>query len=332
MHINISSWNILVPKFCNSATYPFSSERALDRKSRQGLITKRLSDRIDQGEDVICLQEVCRESVPYLQTMFAGRGWQFIWEPIGYNQIGSALAISNKLIIDDINIIDVSSTCDKWPVDDKPSLYQRIVKYARNWCNYIFNRGRAKSGFDYPPFWKGMMNKKNSMICAKLNRNGRSFAVASYHMPCHFGNIIAEQQMCAFASLALNALNNYASGLPYALGVDFNTKPRDAAYELATTGCIGDVSKDIGALRPDIWSNNITSTVRSLYKEVTGSEPRSTNRTKTKNGREFCETIDYIFISPEWVCKSVTQINGSSFLPNETEPSDHLMIGGKIWL
>lgn len=76
---------------------------------------------------------------------------------------------------------------------------------------------------------------------------------------------------------------------------------------------------------------------------VTGcnTEPGFTNFAKRSfsNGEEFCETLDYIWLSDEWKVEGVTPLilrkevpDGVESFPSESEPSDHMLIGAQLAL
>ena len=74
---------------------------------------------------------------------------------------------------------------------------------------------------------------------------------------------------------------------------------------------------------------------------LVGTEPEFTNFAKRKfsNGVEFCETLDYIWLSDEWKVEHVTALPSRKDVPDrvesfpsETEPSDHMLIGAPLVL
>ena len=54
-------------------------------------------------------------------------------------------------------------------------------------------------------------------------------------------------------------------------------------------------------------------------------------------GTQFCETLDYIWLSPEWHVDDVVDLPSRSELtvesfPSQDEPSDHMLIGATLSL
>jgi hypothetical protein len=74
---------------------------------------------------------------------------------------------------------------------------------------------------------------------------------------------------------------------------------------------------------------------------VVGTEPEFTNFAKRafSNGEEFCETLDYIWLSDEWQVGDVIPLPLRKEVPPEvesfpsgSEPSDHMLIGAQLSL
>jgi mRNA deadenylase 3'-5' endonuclease subunit Ccr4 len=86
----------------------------------------------------------------------------------------------------------------------------------------------------------------------------------------------------------------------------------------------------------DTWTPTLTTPLGSAYVTAAGSEPDFTNYAKVQSDPVFIETLDYMFHSPGWNVDSVLplprreEVEGP--LPNETEPSDHILISGTFSL
>jgi mRNA deadenylase 3'-5' endonuclease subunit Ccr4 len=68
-------------------------------------------------------------------------------------------------------------------------------------------------------------------------------------------------------------------------------------------------------------------------RESLGREPEMTNYAQGMNRPPYCDTLDYIFISRHFEVVSTVPLpsrEASSLMPNETEPSDHLLIGAQL--
>ena len=141
--------------------------------------------------------------------------------------------------------------------------------------------------------------------------------------------------------------------LPYIVAGDWNIKPPDAAYKLLTTGTLptDDPAYPEPAkskYNPDqtlmTWEPRIEG-MRSAYATAhDGQEPDFTNyaapRSTEEDDQGFIDTLDYIFLSPEWKVLETTEIPNRSDVkgpfPNLAtgvrEPSDHILIHAKLEL
>lgn len=76
--------------------------------------------------------------------------------------------------------------------------------------------------------------------------------------------------------------------------------------------------------------------LRSAYLTANGAEPNFTNFAINNNGPVFCDTLDYIFLSPEWHVDNVLDLPHRDEVegpfPMETEPSDHILISASLSL
>jgi mRNA deadenylase 3'-5' endonuclease subunit Ccr4 len=83
------------------------------------------------------------------------------------------------------------------------------------------------------------------------------------------------------------------------------------------------------------YQPNTEQVLKSAYREKNGSEPVYTDFSDTPQSSNFCETLDYIFfvghLKVEKVLELPDQPIGESY-PDETHPSDHLMIAATFQL
>lgn len=88
----------------------------------------------------------------------------------------------------------------------------------------------------------------------------------------------------------------------------------------------------------DSWKPALQVPFGSAYKEKNGVEPNFTNYAKVKDDPEFIDTLDYIFYAPKdaWQVDDVLPLPDRSEvagpLPNENEPSDHILISATMTL
>jgi hypothetical protein len=170
-------------------------------------------------------------------------------------------------------------------------------------------------------------------------------------MPCVFHNPAV---MAIHSCLATQHLQRLAKQKPYIFAGDFNIKPNDPSYHLLTTGYLSQSAPRYHPFSPNSspihskdWKLELNP-MRSSYFDFLGHEPPYTNNTIIRNSQRFCDTLDYIFVSHQWIVKDVIPIPdlASSSLtsspakelstplsfPSENEPSDHVMIGAELEL
>jgi endonuclease/exonuclease/phosphatase family metal-dependent hydrolase len=84
----------------------------------------------------------------------------------------------------------------------------------------------------------------------------------------------------------------------------------------------------------DNWKPALPAPLRSAYVTATGAEPDFTNYAKTRDEPVFIETLDYIFHSENVKIDSVLPLplrdTVAGPLPNESEPSDHILMSARI--
>ena len=190
------------------------------------------------------------------------------------------------------------------------------------------------SNFD---IWWESKKRYNNIVAFVLTtkKGGKSFLVSTYHMPCKFQ---FPDFMVVHSALALQWVQRIAKeyAVPYVLLGDFNWKPPDAAYQLYSTGTV-EPSHPHFPKRPEgmKWTIDVDP-VRSAYLEVLGQEPDFTNNAHVKGCAPFIETLDYIWVSEEWLIRDVrplppraTAVESGPF-PAEHEPSDHVLLWANL--
>lgn len=86
------------------------------------------------------------------------------------------------------------------------------------------------------------------------------------------------------------------------------------------------------AVPGDNWTTTLPTAFASAYATKLGAEPDFTNYAKVQQQPEFIDTLDYIFYSPKEgiEVESVrplphrSEVQGP--LPNQDEPSDHILL------
>jgi 2',5'-phosphodiesterase len=134
--------------------------------------------------------------------------------------------------------------------------------------------------------------------------------------------------------------SNGGKSIPYILAGDWNIKPDSSSYRLLTTGQMDRGDPDWPTSKFGVEWEPTAKPMRSAYAvcDPEGKEPDFTNYARIKEQEPFIETLDYIFVSPEWKVKNVKSIKsrveaGGPF-PNldRNEPSDHVLIAAELEL
>lgn len=152
-------------------------------------------------------------------------------------------------------------------------------------------------------------------------------------MPCMFQSPPVMTIHCA---LSTQLIQRFAGSLPYIFVGDFNIKPDSSMYNLITKGSLEDTDPDVPPPLPGSdWSIDVKA-MRSAYKVSLGREPEFTNFAKVRDSEAFIDTLDYVFLSPEWRVESTEPLperaSTSGPLPTEDQPSDHLLLAASLKL
>ena len=85
-----------------------------------------------------------------------------------------------------------------------------------------------------------------------------------------------------------------------------------------------------------MWECELTQPLRSAYAVANGNEPDFTNYAQVQDDPVFVDTLDYLFLSPQWTVDRVLELphrdEVAGPLPIETEPSDHILIAAELSL
>ena len=326
--LNVVSYNILSSSLASPSYFLNCKPENLDAETRFRKIVRVLKEQVKRNA-VICLQEVSLKWSGKLHSFFQKEGYYFIsnnytkgWQ--GY--MGSAVAFPTKrFTADEVEIVRVSDT-KSWPRSPPPSMLDKVSGTIYSMYQSLFGGKKAQD------HWELARNRVNTMIMLRLKceNTGKAFCIGTYHMPCMFW---APKVMVIHAALASQKIQDFAKDDHCILAGDFNFKPGESTYKLVTTGSLDkDDAYYPEPLQPEeSWKPELEYGMESAYASFTGSEPDFTNNAQIRNDPPFVETLDYIFISPSLSVKEVVplksrdEVNGP--LPNDDEPSDHILIG-----
>merc|ERR1711918_137231 len=121
----------------------------------------------------------------------------------------------------------------------------------------------------------------------------------------------------------------FANGLPLIVGGDFNIQPSSAQYQLITNGSLPlDHPQNPESSSPVAGLELKFDPMRSVYALAAGKEPEFTNLAfSSRSSEKFIETLDYIWVSPEWHVSGVKQLASKASMqavmsfPSKDEPS-----------
>lgn len=366
--IPIVQYNLLSSELSPPDHFRHCDPKDLDSSTRLERICTKLQNQMLLGA-IICLQEISRSWVGRLHILCQQNDYYLITSLYGaqfsgYMGVGIAFPIDEYDALE-IDISRLSDTVD-WPFETqiectRVSSFSQLLKSFLNPFTSFFGRlfasflnffSSAKRYSIPPPEkynvpfdpWKVAKSKHNAVVWARLRQKDHNvvFCAATYHMPCLFGTTEKRQTMILHTSLLSNYLQRMCKDDPYLLAGDFNFKPSDSSYRLLTTGHLDQNDPDLpyfqnieGVKKSPDWANGSVQKLFSAYNVKNGKEPKFTNKVRVRDSQPFIATLDYIFFSPGWEVRSVLPLphgkQCKGYLPNSSEPSDHLLIGADFF-
>ena len=295
------------------------------------MIRTQLEQEIVHHENtIICLQELCLSMLPKFEIFFRQLNYSFFHNLYGrghFNDyMGVGVAIPLTIQVNSISYIKIG--------DYIRSISKRSEKSTNlfTWLWSLYEFAASKFIDPIPDPWATAMARSNTLICLKLIVNGKALCVATYHMPCLYK---VPAVMAIHSSLVKDSMYQFADGHDFILAGDFNYKPQDACYRAFIERGYVDTNFPESNNYGITYRPNTEQVLKSAYREKTGSEPVYTNFVDEVNGPRFCETLDYIYFAGQLTVENVLELpdhpTGDSY-PDETHPSDHLMIAATFRL
>jgi len=136
------------------------------------------------------------------------------------------------------------------------------------------------------------------------------------------------------SSVVKDLMFELSAGQDFILAGNFNREPYTTAYRALTEKGYHDIHFPKSNNYGITYQPNVKQVLKSAYREKNGSEPVYTNFSDTPDGRNYCDTIDYIFhgqLTVEKVLELPDHPIGESY-PDATHPSNHLMIAATFRL
>jgi len=327
--VRIAQYNILSDSLDAPDHYIHCDPNDLDHEIRFQRVAAKLEEQMRAGA-VLCLQEVSRNWAGRLIPLFEKHGYTYASALTGSKfggYMGQCLAWPAKRFeAADISTIRVADTVEGWPKWPKPA--------SLGWWGRLRNHKPEKLPF-CP--WKTAESKHNGVVLVRLveKESKKSFVVGTYHMPCMFGSDDKCSVMTIHLAMLFQYAQKYAAGTPLVVGGDFNIQPVSAQYEFVAQGELPASHPQNPSASCPIEMNLTIQPMRSAYAVLNGAEPEFTNLASTArdpSSGSFIETLDYIFLSPEWKVDAVKPLATKASMtqvksfPSKDEPSDHVMI------
>lgn len=329
MSFRIISYNLLVPDLAEEHGYFYKCDpRYLHRNYRLPLIQNELyREMTHHNNTIICLQELCRSTVPLLKQFFRQYNYILIHKLYGEKHndyMGVGIAIPNSMRPNSVRLIKVGDKI-------RAMLNQ---KGADSWQLRNKFRGgqRGNSADSSSDSWDTAMHKSNILIFVQVMIHGVPLCIGTYHMPCLFKD---PDVMLIHATAVKEIMFDLAKGHNMVLAGDFNTKPTDGYYRAITERGYASRYLPKSTKYKVVFRPNSDLVLRSAYVEGTGTEPRFTTFSSTPGQQDFCDTLDYIFFQGRLVVERVLPLPNyltSQSYPDATHPSDHLMIAATFRL
>lgn len=326
MTFRIVSYNLLVPIYAERPDhYRSCDEKYLQRDYRWPLIRSELENEIRQNQNtIVCLQELSLDFLPRLELFFHQLNYTFYHHLYGNQSndfMGVGIAIPTSIQLNEIHYIRIGNLLE--------SINKSIEQQSTNLLSSSWNSFRnfiekfLRITIDDP--WKSAMKRENTLICLQLTINGKDLCVGTYHMPCAFRQ---PDLMAIHSSFVKDFMFQLAKGKDLILAGDFNLKPFDENYRQLVEKDSPFRLSTSKTYRIE-YEPNREQIFRSAYREKNGHEPVYTNFSDTPFSPSFCATLDYIFFQGHLTVDNVFELPDhpqSKSYPDETHPSDHLMI------
>lgn len=341
--VRVVSYNVLSSHLASPSHFTTLDPTHLEASNRLPLVLKKLDEEITSSKSsvVLCLQEVSYDWAAAFHVWFANKGYHLVTGLYGQKfngYMGVAIAFPTGAF--EAVDVDISRLSDKrvggWPVTPPQTLAESILSTV----NTFWSKPLGYLGLWQKPkedHWSMSARRYNVLVTTTLRdkKSGKAFCIGNYHMPCAFYMPMA---MTIHAELAAKHVQDIAAskdGLPYILAGDWNITPDSSTYKMLTTGTLRADDPSFPTPQHGMQWSLTAAPMRSAYAEDNG-EPDFSNYARVKEDDPFIDTLDYIFISPEWKVESTKSIvhrniaNGP--YPNALEPSDHVLISADLSL
>ena len=331
MTVRIVTYNLLVPIYAEEVGYYVKCQpQFLKTAYRWNLIQNQLEQEIVKHKNtIICLQELSLSMLPKLELFFRRLNYSIFANLYGgaYNDyMGVGVAIPVSMQLNNISYIKIgdhiSSICKR---------REDITNLSTDESNQLPALSDLLNELAFDP-WETSMNRANTLVCLQLVIDHRPLFVGTYHMPCYYRE---PSVMAIHSSVVKDQMFELAGGSDFILAGDFNLEPSQTGYRALIEKNYRDVHYPKSGKYDISYQPNSTQVMKSAYREKNGSEPVYTNYSSTDDSPYYCETLDYIFFSGLLTVEEVLELPNKPIgeaYPDETHPSDHLMLAATFRL
>lgn len=356
--VKVVTYNVLAPLLCTAKHFPKCSVDAVSAEKRLPRLMARMVEETSAGA-VISLQEVDLKWAGKLHAFFAEHGYCAVFAQYGrtFNGYMGVMVAWPREQFEalDVEISRIADTASRgtWPKpikDDAPSL-SRFGYVTYNGLKEILGCSPPELPQEDKQFeWNMAKGRANEAVFVRLRARGQplapSFCVGTYHMPCLFGTPEKVRVVNIHTYLLMARFRAFAGNDAAVLVGDFNFKPKDSPYLLATSGgsfegARASSPEDVKGLEERLVRGPVPfpSGLKSAYVAYHGREPHFTNFAQTEGQAEpFVETLDYIWFTDGLLevvdCPRLPEsreaVQGP--FPNQAEPSDHVLLKATLRL
>ncbi|CAF1619639.1 unnamed protein product [Rotaria sp. Silwood1] len=331
MTVRIVSYNILVPIYGNCPDHYYKCRpEFLQTDYRWNLIQSHLEHEIVHHENtIICLQELSLTLLPKLELFFRRLNYTFfhnLYGPRREDYMGVGIAIPVSMQLNSISYIKIGDH-----IRSISKLHEKKTNiFTWGWNLYECVMKKFIRIASDP--WETAMARSNTLICIQVVIDNKPLYIGTYHMPCLYKE---PNVMSIHSSVVKDLMFQLAAGENFILAGDFNIKPWDISYQVLTENNYGGYNLPKSNTYEISYRPNCEQVLKSAYREKNGAEPVYTNFCDTPPSPNFCATLDYIFFNGHLTVEKVLELPdhpSSESYPDETHPSDHLMIAATFQL
>jgi endonuclease/exonuclease/phosphatase family metal-dependent hydrolase len=294
MSIKICQYNVLSPHYVFADIYHKCNPLDLDKSIRLERFLNKLTTKI-LAEFIITLQEVCKDWLNKIIELCEKYNYQIVHT--SYNDLGE----------NEIYLLILF-----------PGAKQKRFEIIESFDNCPLRN--LSNGIKLQSSWIMAKELPNKVLITKVRdtRQDIVFVLATTHFP-H----LTERISTIYTIQTLQCIQIYSQELPIIYTGDFNFTPNSYQYQIVTTGKVVSDHSSYPEETPFKW-NTLINSMNSAYNNCRNTITHD-ETVITSQGHEifidhiFCYSCKALFMDVENNTDNLTR-------PNDSEPSDHLMI------